>query len=117
MRQRDRRAHDCGGHRWLLGGRAPGAQAVAAVRAAAAAGRVPVAPRPGAPAAHDRAHIGMKRGIRRVPALWRASRLLRRWYHARFEAYPDWSVALRAEPELWASARRAAAGGPRVLMA
>jgi hypothetical protein len=59
----------------------------------------------------------MKRGIRRVPALWRASRLLRRWYHARSDAYPDWSAILAAEPELWESARRSATGGQRVLMA
>jgi hypothetical protein len=59
----------------------------------------------------------MKHGIRRVPALWRASRLLRRWYYARFEAYPDWSAALKAEPDLWNAARRAVPGGPRVLMA
>jgi hypothetical protein len=32
----------------------------------------------------------MKHGIRRFPALWRASRLARRWYHARRDAYPDW---------------------------
>ena len=59
----------------------------------------------------------MKRGIRRVPALWRASRLLRRWYHARSDAYPDWQAILASEPELWENARRSAAGGPRVLMA
>jgi hypothetical protein len=59
----------------------------------------------------------MKRGIRRVPALWRASRLLRRWYHARSDAYPDWSALLEAEPGLWSAARQASADGPRVLMA
>jgi len=59
----------------------------------------------------------MKRGIRRVPALWRASRLLRRWYHARSDAYPDWPAILASEPERWENARRSAAGGPRVLMA
>jgi len=59
----------------------------------------------------------MKRGIRRVPALWRASRLLRRWYHARHDAYPDWDAILRSEPELWQTARRSATGGRRVLMA
>ena len=48
----------------------------------------------------------MKRGIRRVPALWRASRLLRRWYHARSDAYPDWPAILASEPELWDDARR-----------
>ena len=59
----------------------------------------------------------MKHGIRRFPALWRASRLARRWYHARFEAYPDWRQPLSADPGLWQSARAAAQGGPRVLMA
>jgi hypothetical protein len=59
----------------------------------------------------------MKHGIRRLPALWRASRLLRRWYHARFDAYPDWQSSLAADPGLWQSARAAAQGGPRVLMA
>jgi hypothetical protein len=59
----------------------------------------------------------MKRGIRRVPALWRASRLFRRWYHARSDAYPDWPAILASEPELWEQARRTATGGQRVLMA
>jgi hypothetical protein len=58
-----------------------------------------------------------KHGIRRIPALWRATRLARRWYHARFDAYPDWSRILATKPALWASARSAAQGGPRVLMA
>src|SRR5918999_783685 len=58
-----------------------------------------------------------KHGIRRIPALWRATRLARRWYHARFDAYPDWSQLLAAKPDLWKSARTAAQGGPRVLMA
>jgi hypothetical protein len=59
----------------------------------------------------------MRRGIRRIPALWRASRLARRWYHARRDAYPDWQPVLAADSGLWESARRAAGGGPRVLMA
>jgi hypothetical protein len=59
----------------------------------------------------------MKRGIRRIPALWRATRLARRWYHARVDAYPDWSRVLAANPSLWGAARSAAQGGPRVLMA
>jgi hypothetical protein len=59
----------------------------------------------------------MKHGIRRLPALWRATRLARRWYHARRGAYPDWQQALAAEPALWSAARNAAAGGPRVLLA
>ena len=64
----------------------------------------------------ERRRIRMKHGIRRVPALWRATRLLRRWYHARFDAYPDWRAILAAEPALWQSAR-SRQGGPRVLMA
>jgi hypothetical protein len=59
----------------------------------------------------------VKRGIRRLPTLWRATRLARRWYHARFGAYPDWQVESAADSALWASARSAAKGGPRVLMA
>jgi len=59
----------------------------------------------------------MKHGIRRVPALWRATRLARRWYHARRDAYPDWSRLTPAESSTWEEARRAAQGGRRVLMA
>ncbi|MEQ1572673.1 MAG: capsule biosynthesis protein [Vicinamibacterales bacterium] len=59
----------------------------------------------------------MKHGIRRFPALWRATRLARRWYHARYDAYPDWRPSLALRRGLWDSARRAAQGGPRVLMA
>jgi len=59
----------------------------------------------------------MRHGIRRFPAIWRASRLARRWYHARFNAYPDWRAPLATDPGLWESARNAAQGGPRVLMA
>ena len=59
----------------------------------------------------------MKHGIRRFPALWRASRLARRWYHARRDAYPDWQPLVSEQPSLWESARKAAQGGPRVLMA
>jgi hypothetical protein len=58
----------------------------------------------------------VKHGIRRIPALWRASRLARRWYYARTGAYPDWRQAIAGSP-LWESARHAAQGGPRVLMA
>src|SRR5918999_5560242 len=58
-----------------------------------------------------------KHGIRRIPALWRATRLARRWYHARFDAYPDWSRVLAEKTALWASAKGAAHGGPRVLLA
>ena len=59
----------------------------------------------------------MRHGIRRFPALWRASRLARRWYHARYEAYPDWRKILSTNRELWDAARASARGGPRVLMA
>src|SRR4029453_12457946 len=47
----------------------------------------------------------------------RASRLARRWYHARTGAYPDWRELVNADSSRWQSARAAAAGGPRVLMA
>ena len=59
----------------------------------------------------------MKQFIRRLPALWRAIRLARRWYHARRGAYPDWQSLLSADLALWESAKNAAHGGPRVLMA
>jgi hypothetical protein len=55
--------------------------------------------------------------LRRFPAVWRATRLARRWYHARYDAYPDWQGILATNAPLWASARTAATGGPRVLMA
>jgi hypothetical protein len=59
----------------------------------------------------------MRHGIRRFPGLWRATRLARRWYYARYDAYPDWRAVLSARQPLWNSARAAAQGGPRVLMA
>ena len=59
----------------------------------------------------------MKHFIRKFPALWRTTRLARRWYHARRDAYPDWSAAIAADQQLWKSARAAAQGGPRILMA
>ena len=59
----------------------------------------------------------MRHGIRKFPKIWRASRLARRWYHARFDAYPDWRAPIATDPGLWESARNAAQGGPRVLMA
>src|SRR5688572_22497048 len=59
----------------------------------------------------------MKHVIRKLPALWRATRLARRWYHARFDAYPDWEQALSADASLWQSAKSSADGGPRVLLA
>ena len=52
----------------------------------------------------------MKRGIRRFPRLWRASRLARRWYYARAGAYPDWRSLLSSDAELWQSARAGAGG-------
>ena len=55
--------------------------------------------------------------IRRFPHVWRASRLLRRWYHARFDAYPDWKPILQGTESWWTDAREKAQGGPRVLMA
>src|SRR5687767_8433369 len=45
------------------------------------------------------------------------TRLARRWYYARYDAYPDWREILAANSELWNSARASAQGGPRVLMA
>ena len=59
----------------------------------------------------------IQRLLRRHPRVWRATRLLRRWYYARYDAYPDWQQMLDANSELWQSARQAAQGGPRVLMA
>jgi hypothetical protein len=59
----------------------------------------------------------VKHFIRKFPSIWRATRLARRWYHARRNAYPDWDAALAADPALWNSARASAEGGPRVLMA
>jgi hypothetical protein len=59
----------------------------------------------------------MKHGIRRFPQLWRATRLARRWYHARTGAYPDWRQLIAADSQHWRTARADAAGGPRVLFA
>jgi hypothetical protein len=59
----------------------------------------------------------MKHGIRRFPGLWRATRLARRWYFARYDAYPDWRSILATKQQIWTSARGASVGGPRVLMA
>ena len=61
--------------------------------------------------------VRVQRLLRRFPRLWRATRLARRWYHARYDAYPDWRPILQANSELWSSARASAQGGPRVLMA
>src|SRR5688572_29143631 len=59
----------------------------------------------------------MRQAIRHFPLLWRTTRLARRWYHARVDAYPDWSRALLSEGHGWEEARRRARGGPRVLLA
>jgi len=59
----------------------------------------------------------VKRGIRRHPRLWRASRLARRWLYARRGAYPDWRPLVAGSEPAWVAARAAARGGPRVLMA
>src|SRR5678815_5230649 len=51
------------------------------------------------------------------PGAWRLTWLSRRGFDARRGAYPDWREILQANSELWKSARGAAQGGPRVLMA
>jgi hypothetical protein len=61
--------------------------------------------------------VKVQRLLRSFPSLWRASRLARRWFYARYDAYPDWQQILQSNNELWDSARGAAKGGPRVLMA
>lgn len=58
----------------------------------------------------------MKHRIRHYPLLWRTTRLARRWYHARVDAYPDWSRALLSEGRKWDEAVQAAKSGPRVLI-
>ena len=58
-----------------------------------------------------------QRLLRKFPGVWRLTRLARRWYHARRDAYPDWREIIQANSELWNSARASAHGGPRVLMA
>ena len=59
----------------------------------------------------------MKLPIRKLPALWRATRLARRWYYARYDAYPDWRQLLATNSAMWDAARASAQGGPRVLLA
>ncbi|MCX6553030.1 MAG: capsule biosynthesis protein, partial [Acidobacteria bacterium] len=59
----------------------------------------------------------MRHWIRRFPRLWRASRLARRWYHARWGAYPDWQPILAQGGDRLQQAKTTAAGGPRVLIA
>jgi hypothetical protein len=59
----------------------------------------------------------MRLPIRRFPAIWRATRLARRWYYARYDAYPDWRQLVSVNRNLWDAARTSAQGGPRVLLA
>src|SRR5687767_8453537 len=59
----------------------------------------------------------VKRLLRPFPSARRASRLARRWYYARFDAYPDWKPIVQGAEPMWRSARLAAQGGTRVLMA
>jgi hypothetical protein len=59
----------------------------------------------------------VKLPIRRFPAIWRATRLARRWYYARYDAYPDWRQLLATSQPMWDAARASAQGGPRVLLA
>ncbi len=59
----------------------------------------------------------MKSAIRKFQWLWRISRLIRRWYYARWNAYPDWTGLLSANRGLWKEALNTAHGGPRILMA
>ena len=58
----------------------------------------------------------MRHVIRRFPQLWRASRLLRRWYHARRDAYPEWSQILERGRDIWEAAQTHSASGHRVLL-
>ncbi len=112
VRQRHRREDDCRGDRRLHRRRARDARPVARHGTLALTGRVPTADRdwgsgigdPGS-GIRDRKSSGqdtgsdpdpdpgsrdhrMRRVIRRIPALWRASRLARRWYHARVRRLP-----------------------------
>jgi hypothetical protein len=59
----------------------------------------------------------MKHAIRKAPHLWRATRLARRWYYARRDAYPDWAPLVAASGDAWPRALAAAKGGPKVLIA
>ena len=47
-----------------------------------------------------------QRLLRRFPRLWRATRLARRWYYARYDSYPDWQQVLQSNnSDVWRSAR------------
>jgi hypothetical protein len=59
----------------------------------------------------------VKRGVRRFPRIWRATRLARRWFHARRGAYPDWRPVVSGDESGWTVAQASAQGGSRVLMA
>lgn len=59
----------------------------------------------------------MKHVIRRFPQLWRQSRLLRRWYHARRDAYPEWEEILSRGRDIWEAAQTQSSSGKRVLLA
>lgn len=58
----------------------------------------------------------IRRHIRHFPRIWRTSRLLRRWYYARQDAYPDWPTILRDAGPEWQAAREAAKDGQHVLL-
>ena len=58
----------------------------------------------------------MRHAIRRFPRLWRTSRLLRRWYHARYDAYPEWEKILERGKDIWEVAQTQTKDGPRVLL-
>lgn len=58
----------------------------------------------------------MRHAIRRFPRLWRMTRLLRRWYHARRNAYPEWNELLEDGKALWEMARTRSATGDHVLI-
>ena len=58
----------------------------------------------------------MRHVIRRFPRLWRTSRLLRRWYHARWNAYPEWDEILERGKDVWEAAQTHSASGQRVLL-
>jgi len=58
----------------------------------------------------------MRQAIRKFPRLWRSSRLLRRWYYARYDAYPDWKSILEQNKVLWEATKDATKNGPHVLL-
>ena len=58
----------------------------------------------------------MKHLIRRFPRVWRKSRLVRRWYHARRDAYPEWHQILERGQDIWEAAQTQSTGGQRILL-